>query len=257
MIILYLFAVLIIAGVFLLIFMWLTARMNRVINTDINFKDFPEDFGKLSIFFISDIHKRKVSDSIISQALGKADLVVIGGDLTESGVPFDQVEENIAKLKSIGPAYFVWGNNDYETDYHLLDATLLKHGVKILDNTAVMFESAEGEVISILGVDYLKAKKARLDLALADAEADSFKILISHHPAIIKDINASSGIRLVLAGHTHGGQIRVFGRGPYELGGLKEERGIKILTSNGYGTSLLPLRLGAKPETHLIHLMKE
>ncbi|RFU63158.1 metallophosphoesterase [Peribacillus saganii] len=241
----------------MLIHMWKTAHLDRVLHTEITFKDFPETFGKLSIFFISDIHKRKVSDSIINQALGKADLVVIGGDLTENRVPFSQVEENIIKLKTIGPAYFVWGNNDYETDYHLLDATLLNHGVKILDNTAVMFESAGGEVISLLGIDYLNGKKARLDLALADAETDSFKILLSHHPSIIKQVKEDSGIMLVLAGHTHGGQIRIFGRGLYELGGLKEQRGIKLLTSNGYGTSLLPLRLGAKPETHLIHLRKD
>ena len=141
---------------------------------------------------LSDIHKRMIDLELIDQ-VGRVDVVVIGGDLAEKGVSFEQIKENINRLKKIGPVYFVWGNNDYELDYHLLDATLLDLGVKILDNTAVLFESKTGDKISLLGVDYIGFERARLDLALQDSEEGTFKILVSHSPAIAPQLK--EGVR--------------------------------------------------------------
>ena len=53
---------------------------------------------------------------IIVQVQGKGRLVIIGGDLAESGVPLQRIKENILKLKKLGPIFFVWGNNDHEVD---------------------------------------------------------------------------------------------------------------------------------------------
>jgi predicted MPP superfamily phosphohydrolase len=238
------------------LYMVRTAFLNKVVEADLFFDDLPESFRKISIFFISDIHRRTVSEKIIDAVRGKADIVVIGGDITEKGVPIARVEDNIVKLKGVGPLYFVWGNNDYEADFHMLDAILLKHGVKVLDNTCVSFESDQGEKIALLGIDDIGKKRDRLDLALMAAERDVFKILVSHNPSVLEQIKAEHNIRLILSGHTHGGQIRLLGYGPYELGGIKKQGDTLLLTSNGYGTSAVPLRLGAKPETHLLHLQK-
>ena len=238
----------------LFIYMWKLAAENNVVEQHLAFKNFPESFGDVKIFFISDIHKRKIDSTMIEKVKGKTDIVIIGGDLTEKGVPLSQVEDNVKKLKELGPVYFVWGNNDYETDYHELDAALLNWGVKILDNTAVMFQSNSGDKLSLLGVDYIEWGRADLNQALSDSEEGSFKILVSHCPRIMNRVKEEHHISLVLSGHTHGGQIRLFGFGKYSIGGISKKGNTLILTSNGYGTSLLPLRLGAKPETHLIHL---
>ena len=61
-------------------------------------------------------------------------------------------------------------------------------------------------------------------------------------------------LSLLLSGHTHGGQIHLFGFSPYEKGRLKKENDLTVLISNGYGTTGVPLRLGAKAETHLISI---
>jgi len=80
-------------------------------------------------------------------------------------------------------------------------------------------------------------------------------ILVSHNPEIHHQIQEADGIDLILSGHTHGGQIR-FGRfGLCEIGGTGTVYKAPYLISNGYGTSKLPLRLGARPETHLIKLV--
>ncbi|MDM5294078.1 metallophosphoesterase [Peribacillus simplex] len=239
-----------------IIYMWRTAKQDRLIFQDLYFKDFPEGFGDMRIFFISDLHRRIISDKLIEGARDKADLVIIGGDIRERGVPIERVEKNILKLKELGPLYFVWGNNDYEGDFHELDATLLKHGVKILDNTAVSFESHNGSKIALLGIDDISEERDRLDLALSDCGNEDFRILVSHNPLVKKQLTPEHRISLVLSGHTHGGQIRIFGLGPYKIGSIKKEGECLFMTSNGYGTSTVPLRLEAKPETHLFNLKR-
>ncbi|WP_449536780.1 metallophosphoesterase [Ferdinandcohnia sp. Marseille-Q9671] len=250
-----LFFILIAIGLLLLLYMWREAQLDRVVTHTLPFSNFPKSFEQITIFFISDIHRRKVSEHIIEEVKGKVDIVIIGGDLTEKGVPFERVKKNLQLLRSLGPTYFVWGNNDYEVDYHELDSILLDMGIKILDNTAVLFESGEGEKVSLLGIDDMKEGRSRLDLALLDAgnEVD-FKILVSHNPEIKADLHAEQRINLLLSGHTHGGQIRFWKFGLYPKGGIQQIDKTTIFISNGYGTSGVPLRFGAPPETHLITL---
>lgn len=241
----------------LFIYMYKEAHTDRVIHQELAFPNFPKSLGQVKIFFISDIHRRNVSDKIISEVKGKADIIIIGGDLLEKGVPLERVEKNIQKLRQLGLVYFVWGNNDYEVDSHVLDALLLKYGVKILDNTAVSFESDEGDRFLLLGVDDMGTKRERLDLTLQDAEGEGFKVLVSHNPAIKIKIREEDQISFVLSGHTHGGQIRFFGMGPFEKGRIYKKGNTTYLISNGYGTTGVPLRLGAKAETHLITLKNQ
>jgi uncharacterized protein len=244
-------------GLGLLLYMYLLAREDNVLYHELSFPEFPESLGEVRIFFISDIHRRMVSDRIIDEVKGKVDLVIIGGDLLEKGVPIEQVEQNIKKLKEAGPVYFVWGNNDYEINPRLLDGLLLKYGVTILDNTAVSFESEEGDRFILMGIDDMSKRRDRLDLTMQDASGEGFKVLVSHDPRIIHKVKKEDGISFILSGHTHGGQIRIFGMGPYEKGKIERLDKASTLVSNGYGTTSLPLRLGAKPETHVITLKKK
>lgn len=236
----------------LFVYMWMEAHKDTIVEETLQFNNFPTSFNQIKIFFISDIHRRVVSDKIIHHLDGKADLIIIGGDLTEKGVPFSRVEKNIQRLKQLGPVYFVWGNNDYEVDHHELDAMLIDYGVKTLDNTAVTFESDTGEKLILLGVDDIGQKRERFDLALMDADQEGFRILVSHNPLIINKIQPHDRISLVLSGHTHGGQIRFLNLGLYERGKIKKINNTTILISNGYGTTGIPLRLGAPAETHLL-----
>ncbi|MDQ0244273.1 putative MPP superfamily phosphohydrolase [Bacillus fengqiuensis] len=236
----------------LLVYMFAQAKKNKVVEHHFSFPQFPASFKEIRLFFISDIHRRLVSENLIEQVKGDIDFVIIGGDIMEKGVPFERVRENIRMLKKLGPTYFVWGNNDYEVDFHQLDALLLEENVKILDNTTALFESEEGDMVELLGVDDVSKKRSHLHLALADSRPESFKILISHNPSVHKKVKKEDGISLVLSGHTHGGQIRLFGFGPYEKGGVKSLEHTTLFVSNGYGTTAVPLRLGAPAEANVI-----
>lgn len=256
-VLLILMLIIVIGSGMLMVHMYRLANLNQVIEHTLDFKNFPSS-EPLTIFFISDIHRRTISEEIIRKVKGKADLVLIGGDLAEKRVSMERIKENLTRLKSVGPVYFIWGNNDYEVDRHELDALFLEVGVHELLDTSVLFETNDGGKIRLLGIDFYdeEEQKGRLDLAMEEVEADSFKILASHTPEIEKAMESSYGIDLVLSGHTHGGQIRIFGMGKYELGGISKKEDTTIFTSNGYGTSLLPFRLKAKPETHLIRVGK-
>jgi len=244
--------VLVLIGVCLFFYMLREAFLNQVIEHHLVYSNFPASFNKVSIFFISDIHRRKISNEIINQVNGRADLVVIGGDLTEKGVPIERVKDNLKKLLNIAPVYFVWGNNDYETDYWKLEEVFSQFGVNVLNNKAVAFESQAGERWYLLGVDDLNQEKDRLDAALLEAEDNGFKVLASHYPWITQKIHREDNISLVLSGHTHGGQIHIFGYSPFKRGGMKQLDCTDLLISNGYGTTRLPLRLGAPAESHLV-----
>jgi uncharacterized protein len=248
--------ILIMIGVGLILYMLKEAFQNKITVNDLVFSDFPASFGEIKIFFITDIHKRNVSEKMLARIVGNADMVIIGGDLAEKGVPLKRVKENLLKLKEIAPVYFVWGNNDYEIDYLQLTALMKELDITILANTAVVLESDEGETLSLLGVKEMNHKQDRLDLALGTAAEGSFKILVSHFPSIINKILPEHHIRLVLSGHTHGGQIRVFGFGPYKRGGIETIGNSMLMVSNGYGTTVIPLRLGAPAECHLITLRR-
>ncbi|MEW8985915.1 MAG: metallophosphoesterase, partial [Bacillus sp. (in: firmicutes)] len=93
-----------------------------------------------------------------------------------------------------------------------------------------------------------------LESAVSMAGNSGIRLLISHNPKIIESIRDDHQIDLVLSGHTHGGQIRFLGFGLYEKGGMKKFGKTLLFVSNGYGTTALPLRLGAKAQTHLFSL---
>jgi predicted MPP superfamily phosphohydrolase len=205
----------------------------------------------LRLFFISDIHRRSIHPSIIEEVLGQVDLVIIGGDLLEKGVPLQRIEQNIQKLRSLGPIYFVWGNNDIEIEKKTLMSIYQKWGVHILKNTSTIIKHCKKEW-ALIGVDDLNTGNVDIDYSLQGVKEKTFKILVSHNPRVMNLIQKEQKVSLVLSGHTHGGQIRILGYGPYEKGKTHVYNGITQLISNGYGTTTLPLRLNAKPETHHI-----
>ncbi len=247
---------LVIGGVGLLLFMFSEAHRNRVKIEKISFSSFPPGMSPFTIFFISDIHKREIANKIIDQVKTKTDFVIIGGDLLEKGVDLSKVSDNLDKLVSLGPVYFIWGNNDYEVDTHQLKNIFKEKGVIEIINDAKRI-SFNNKFFNLIGVDDPSLKRDSLPKALQEINPHDFNILLSHDPRLVKQVRKENGIDFMLSGHTHGGQIRLFGWGLYKKGGLEKLTQTILLVSNGYGTTSLPLRLGARSETHLITLAKE
>ncbi len=211
---------------------------------------------RFHLFFISDIHRRKISDQLIHSLMGKADIVVIGGDLTEKGVPFSRIEQNIKQLCKLGNVYFVYGNNDREVEEQTFRSILEENGVVLLKNDSVLLPKTN-QSIRIVGIDDGFTGKVRIYDAFRDVKDDEIVIFVSHAPAFFSNAKKVAKPHLLLAGHLHGGQIR-FGRfGLYENGSFQIKENSAELISNGFGTTGVPLRLGAKSECHIITLYGE
>lgn len=99
-----------------------------------------------------------------------------------------------------------------------------------------------------------------LPLTLAQVSDDAPIVLMAHEPDIFPNI--PSRISLTISGHTHGGQVRLFGWAPnvpskfgsrYVYGHMVED-GRNLIVSGGLGCSALPIRIGARPEIVVIEL---
>ncbi|GIN92054.1 metallophosphoesterase [Siminovitchia terrae] len=246
----FLLAAVFIGGLFLLFMMVRAAFADSVHVHVLSFDKYPSEIDDLNLFFISDIHRRTIHDNIINEAKGKADIVIIGGDLTEKGVPFSRVRDNLKKLSKIAPAYFIWGNNDYEVDLKQLENVFREFNVTVLKNEAAFLPGSNEKVV-LVGTDFTDTSEI-MRIILYSINNSAFRIVLSHNPALAEEVSEVDNVPLILSGHTHGGQIRILGFGPYEKGGIKKYPATTLFVSNGYGTSLLPLRLGAPAETHLI-----
>ncbi|KAF1679801.1 MULTISPECIES: metallophosphoesterase [Bacillus] len=207
----------------------------------------------LIIFFISDIHKRLINLDLLEKVRSHAPhLVIIGGDLAEGGVSSRRIGENIKRLADLGiPVVFVWGNNDYEVKQHKLYSIFKTHGVIALRNESAPF-SYNGHTVAIAGVDDIRMEMDHYEEAIKELDKSQLNILVCHNPEIHEQVNETDGIDAIFSGHTHGGQIRFWKFGPYELGKTGVVKNAAYLISNGYGTTKVPLRLGAEPETHIV-----
>ncbi|MEC1621957.1 metallophosphoesterase [Bacillus mojavensis] len=209
----------------------------------------------LTIFFISDIHKRIVDHGLLEEAQGHGpDLVIIGGDLAEGGVSCARIEENVRRLAGLGvPVMFVWGNNDYEVSLRELYSIFKAYRIITLRNESVPF-TYNGHTIIIAGVDDIRMEMDDYEEAIKEIDGNQLNVLVCHNPEIHQQINENDGIDVIFSGHTHGGQIRFGKFGPYELGTTGFVKNAAYLISNGYGTTKVPLRLGAEPEAHIVTL---
>ena len=235
----------------------------------------------ITIIFVSDIqvgkHKKtlwveKIVEKIES---AKPDMVILGGDLISNEGTFEDESkylEPLVKLSEKYPTYAVMGNHEYgigsknreninrQTGDRSEDviARLNKLNIPILRNQIDCPQIKE-QKICLFGIDDIWSKPINFD-DLKKWEDRKFVpiIFITHNPDGITYWPEEDKPDLVLAGHTHGGQIWVPGIGPFGLAGVelgkKYYRGlnywnnIPIYTSVGAGESAGPIRFWVIPE---------
>lgn len=240
----------------------------------------------LSICVIADLHAGEPWMSLgrVRQIVGAAnalapDLHVVLGDLPAhhafitGHVAMRDVADALAELEAPFGRHAVLGNHDWWDDEMALRTRrgppiirrlLEDAGVPVLANGAIRLPHGDG--VWLVGTDSTLAYGHRqpgadnLLSALAPLNDDAPAILLAHEPDIFPRV--PTRVALTLAGHTHGGQVRVFGHSavvPSRYGnryayGLVEEGGRSLVVSGGLGCSMLPVRLGVPPELTVIRL---
>lgn len=184
-----------------------------ITNKNIAISGLPREFEGMRIVQISDLHGKRFSGNKLTEKVNalKPDILVITGDVLDGQfTDIRYIEQVLGPLQARFGKFFVYGNNEYRKQLSRIemDAAYKKAGVTVLPNSNYRV-SSEGGHIWLVGVEDPNTGRDRLDNALLGTD-NAPKILLAHSPEIINEASDSK-IDLVLAGHTHGGQITVPG----------------------------------------------
>jgi len=244
----------------------------------------PPDVPPLTVLHLSDLHllprHHRRGDWVRALARHRPDLVVSTGDHLSSAEAIGLLTRTLGAFDA--PAYFVPGNNDYHLprvprpwdylrdngspvrrrrpDLPWDDAARALEGVGWTDLTRRRITALPG--VTLTGTDDARLRRDRYQ----PAPLEGFGIGVTHTPADrLLTAFAADGHALVLAGHTHGGQLRLPGAGPFTSNcdlPLDRARGLTrdargwLHVSAGLGTSpYLPVRFCCRPEATLLRLV--
>jgi predicted MPP superfamily phosphohydrolase len=223
----------------------------------------------------------RVAEIVAATNALKPDLILLLGDypagrLVQRRVPLPAFARVIEGLKAPLGIHAILGNHDWWEDHAALAArsgpvearrALEARGIPVMENDAIRLVK-DGHPFWIAGIGdqepfaIVGDHRTYADLpgTLARVTDDAPVILMVHEPDIFTEVPAR--VALTLAGHTHGGQVRLFGHSPvvpsiygqrYAYGHVVED-GRHLIVSGGLGVSRLPVRFGVPPEIVLLEL---
>lgn len=241
--------------------------VERVAKYDFTHRDVPEAFDGFRIAFISDLHyksllkEKGLNDVVRLLNTQKADVLLMGGDYQEGCEYVEPLFAALSKVKTPLGTYGIMGNNDYERCHDEIVSAMRRYGMRVLEHEVDTLRK-DGQQIILAGVrnpfDLAQNGKSPT-LALSPKD---FVVLLVHTPDYIEDVSVAN-TDLALAGHTHGGQVRVFGIAPalnshygnrFVTGLAYNSAKIPVIVTNGIGTSQMPIRIGAPAEIVMITL---
>lgn len=214
----------------------------------------------LRIVFLSDLHGREygVENSVLLDEIWslQPDIILLGGDMiNRDDADIEPELYFCGRLTQIAPVYGVLGNHESERIYGRGDSELVtrfeEKGIVILRNETreVTLNNNVIQLIGAEGTEYgFDAYGGREALDAIEFRKDCYKILLDHYPTLFARKLASYSFNLGLAGHVHGGIVRlpgigglysseeglfpVYCRGEYPMRG-----GARLIISGGLGDS--------------------
>jgi predicted MPP superfamily phosphohydrolase len=230
-----------------------------------------EELEGLRIVQLTDIHLSPfLSVRELAHAVGianetKAHLALVTGDMISAHRdPLDACLNQLAGLRADAGIYGCLGNHEIYAgaeDYATEQGARLGIRYLRMESARLKFGGAE---INLAGVDYQRFHERYLEGGEKMVKPAMLNVLLSHNSDVFP-VAARQGYDLTIAGHTHGGQVRVeilredlnVARffTPY-VDGLYREGNRSVFVSRGIGTIGLPARLGAPPEVALLRLCR-
>lgn len=264
----------------------------RTARYDLSPPQWPTDFP-LTIAAIADLHAcdpwmslDRIEEIVDHTNALKADVIVLLGDYVAGTrqvtrfIPASEWAAVLARLKAPLGVHAILGNHDWWEDEEaqrlrsgptIARRALEKAGIPVYENDVKRL-TKDGRPFWIAGLGdqlaYIPQRRFRplakvgvddLKATLRQINDDAPVILLAHEPDVVMRVPAR--VALQLSGHTHGGQVRLFGWSPtvpsrygsrFAYGHRREA--CDIVVSGGLGCSIIPFRLGVPPEIVLVTL---
>jgi len=266
---------------------FINSRHLELVRLRVNVPRLPAAFDGLKVGQITDIHAGPLVPSeliregvdLIAQA--KPDLIVLTGDFVSGATRFlwttyggfkphhlKECTKALSALKAPLGVYGVLGNHDFWSGPKALKQIvhgLEQAGVRLLRNETVLLEK-DSQRLRLVGVDDYWEGSYSLDRALRGTRKTTCRVLLSHNPDVNEDIEyMKEPIDLVIAGHTHGGQVVLpligalylpspFGQ-KYRCG-LVQDGSRQTYVSRGLGLFFVPVRINCPADVSLLTLRR-
>lgn len=237
---------------------------------DFQVKEIHVPFGrKLRIVQLTDIHAGIYMDRRDMKRYAdvvrdlQPDLFVLTGDYISNSITFlPGCLDEMARVRARYGTFAILGNHDlWYGKLGSLRKVFKRHRMPLLVNRNRVIETEQGP-FAVAGLDDLRSGYPDLGATLGGLDPLVPTVLLSHRPEIFPEA-AARGVSLTLAGHYHGGQIKLSLPGgdlslahlrtPY-VEGLHRISASHLYVSAGIGTTFTPVRLNAPPEVTVVHL---
>lgn len=244
---------------------------------DVGVRGWPDGASPLRLALLSDIHfgARSMDDARLRRIVAQVnaahpDIVLLAGDMvighdaTGADARAAGLTAPLAGLRAPRGVIAVLGNHDHWTAPAAIRTALARAGILVLENGVV-----RRGPIALLGVDDSYSGHDDVGATLAIwRRIGGVPVVLTHAPDLTAKL--PPGLPLLLAGHTHCGQVVLPGWGPLLLHsphehwrllydarlrcGVVRDAGRTIVVTAGVGSGTMPLRLGAPPDWWLITL---
>jgi hypothetical protein len=256
-----------ILGLFLTAYSLIEPYLIETKEVTIQSNQIPPEFDGKRIVFLTDIHYSPFFsidrvNSLVNQTNAlKPDLILLGGDyVTNDPDSLGPVFSSLSHLKAPLGVYGVLGNNDPK---NVSIQAMENAGITYIGNNGVWIGNNSSR-IRVGGVGDMDTDVPNQLPILQGVTPEDFVILVSHKPDYFPKVSKSK-VDLVLAGHTHGGQITLFGLyapfvnsqyGQEYVSGVKKLGNDTLIISNGIGMVWAPVRFFARPQIIIITLKR-
>lgn len=247
----------------------------------INDNNIPTSFDGLKIVHFSDLHytrvitKERVNDIVKEINLINPDIVVFTGDLVDTDKVLTEDDkifliESLSNINSTYGKYAIYGNHDIANNSENIIDIYNKSDFNLLENEYDVIYSKNNDKLFIGGLNSVSHELEDINKVMSyydtNDNTNTYNIILLHEPDYADNIiNSYDNVNLILAGHSHGGQVRlpIIGalytpkNGHKYVKGYYDLNGTSLYVTSGIGVSRYNFRLFNKPEINFYRLNKE
>lgn len=247
----------------------------------INDDNIPTSFDGLKIVHFSDLHytrvitKERVNDIVEEINLINPDIVVFTGDLVDTDKVLTEDDKNfliesLSNINSTYGKYAIYGNHDIANNSENIIDIYNKSDFNLLENEYDVIYSKNNDKLFIGGLNSVSHELEDINKVMSyydtNDNTNTYNIILLHEPDYADNIiNSYDNVNLILAGHSHGGQVRlpIIGalytpkNGHKYVKGYYDLNGTSLYVTSGIGVSRYNFRLFNKPEINFYRLNKE